>query len=103
MVAAITAAAVVLEAHPQFPHPTTGIGSGGEGRREWGCIMEINIPFVRLSKGDNTNSDHMQLGKGKKDPTASGGRVGLESKNRGGALEIITSVLYDLAGVKVQK
>ena len=39
-----------------------------------------------LIKKKRVYSDHMQLGKGKKAPTARGGGVGLESKNRGGAL-----------------
>ena len=51
----------------------------------WTGILNMNIP-LRLSWSDNTNSDHMQLGKGKKAPTARGDGVGLESKNRGGAL-----------------
>ena len=48
--------------------------------------MVINIPFMRLGRSDNANSDLMQLGKGKKAPTAREGGVWLESKNRGVAL-----------------
>ena len=74
---------------PDSP-PSYGEREGVEGgRSKWGCIvdmLDINIPFMRLSRRNNANFDHMQLGKGKKAPTARGGGVGLESKNRGGAL-----------------